>query len=101
MGAPFNERQTEMSSSEVFEKVSQLMVDLYDLDKSKITPESTFEALELTSLDAIDLIVDLQQMLGKKVDEDAFKKIRTVGDVVALIEKELANAPAQDGQESA
>ena len=40
-------------------------------------------------------------MLGKKVDEDAFKKIRTVGDVVALIEKELANAPAQDGQESA
>ncbi|MBR2979235.1 MAG: hypothetical protein IKC51_04830, partial [Myxococcaceae bacterium] len=66
MGAPFNERQTEMSSSEVFEKVSQLMVDLYDLDKSKITPESTFEALDLTSLDAIDLIVDLQQMLGKK-----------------------------------
>ena len=101
MGAPFNERQTEMSSSEVFEKVSQLMVDLYDLDKSQITPESTFESLDLTSLDAIDLIVDLQQMLGKKVDEDAFKKIRTVGDVVALIEKEIANAPAQDGQKSA
>lgn len=90
-----------MSSSEVFEKVSQLMVDLYDLDKSQITPESTFESLDLTSLDAIDLIVDLQQMLGKKVDEDAFKKIRTVGDVVALIEKEIANAPAQDGQKSA
>ena len=101
MGAPTNERQTDMSSSEVFEKVSQLMVDLYDLDNSKITPESTFESLDLTSLDAIDLIVDLQQMLGKKVDEDAFKKIRTVGDVVALIEKEIANAPAQDGQKSA
>ncbi len=101
MGAPTNERQTDMSSSEVFEKVSQLMVDLYDLDKSQITPESTFESLDLTSLDAIDLIVDLQQMLGKKVDEDAFKKIRTVGDVVALIEKEIANAPAQDGQKSA
>lgn len=76
------------------------MAELYDIDKSKITQESTFESLDLTSLDAIDLIVDLQQMIGKKVDEEAFKKIRTVGDVVALIEVEMAKAPppSEDGQ---
>lgn len=87
-----------MSSSEVFEKVRQLMADLYDIDKSQIALESTFESLDLTSLDAIDLIVDLQQMMGKKVDEEAFKKIRTVGDIVALIEAELADAASKDGQ---
>ncbi len=85
-----------MSSSEVFEKVQQLMADLYDIDKSQITPESTFESLDLTSLEAIDLIIELQRMTGKKVDEEAFKKIRAVGDVVALIEAEMAAAPAQE-----
>lgn len=85
-----------MSSSEVFEKVSQLMADLFDLDRAKITPESTFESLDLTSLDAIDLIVELQQMTGKKVDEEAVKKIRTVADIVALVEAAQGEAAPAD-----
>ena len=76
-----------MSTNEIFDKVTQLMADLFEIDKASITPESTFESLELSSLDAIDLIVELQQMTGKKVDEEAVKHIRTVADIVDLVER--------------
>ncbi|HCF58404.1 MAG TPA: acyl carrier protein [Myxococcales bacterium] len=86
-----------MSNEAVFEKVSQLMADLFDLDKSKITLESKFEDLDLSSLDAIDLVVELQQFTGKKVDEEGLKKVRTVGDIVALVEAHVQ----QDGTKAA
>ena len=86
-----------MSNEAVFEKVSQLMADLFDLDKSKITLESKFEDLDLSSLDAIDLVVELQQFTGKKVDEEGLKKVRTVGDIVALVESHVQ----QDGTKAA
>ncbi len=86
-----------MNNEAVFEKVSQLMADLFDLDKSKITRESKFEDLDLSSLDAIDLVVELQQFTGKKVDEEGLKKVRTVGDIVALVEAHVQ----QDGTQAA
>lgn len=76
-----------MSKEEIFDKVSDLMNSLFDIDKASITNDSTFESLGLTSLDAIDLIVELQAMTGKKVDEEAVKRIRTVADIVDLVEK--------------
>ena len=45
-----------MTREEVFEKVSQKMSELFDIDRSTIKPESRFQDLELTSLDAIDLV---------------------------------------------
>jgi acyl carrier protein len=79
-----------MERQEIFEKVTQLMADLFDLDKASITPESRFEDLQLTSLDAIDLVVELQRLTGRKVAEQGLRSVRTVGDVVALVQAHLA-----------
>ncbi len=76
-----------MASEQVYEKVTQVMAELFDLDRAKIKPESRFvEDLDLTSLDAIDLVVQLEALAGKKVAEKELLKVRTVGDIVALIE---------------
>ncbi len=41
------------------------------------------EDLEIDSIDAIDLLVQLKPLLGKrKIDPSYFYKMRTVGDVV-------------------
>ena len=56
-----------------------------------------FEDLELDSIDAVDLIVRLQQFTGKKVDPESFKQIRTLGDVVRAVEK-LVNEQAASEQ---
>lgn len=74
-----------MTREEVFEKVSQKISELFDIDRSKITPEARFQDLELTSLDAIDLVIELQQMTGRKVKEAGLRSIRTVDDLVTVV----------------
>jgi len=78
-----------MTHEQVYDKVTSMMAEMFDLDKAKIAPESKFEDLDLTSIDAIDLVVELQQITGKKIGEDELKKVRTVGDIVAIVEEHV------------
>ena len=82
-----------MNREVIFAKVTTSMADLFDLDAAAISPTTTFEDLKLTSLDAIDLVVELQRITGRRVAEDGLRKIRTVGDIVDLIERHLAADP--------
>jgi acyl carrier protein len=79
-----------MDRQAIFDRVTQMMSDLFDIDRAKIKPESRFEDLELTSLDAIDLVVELQRLTGRKVAEQGLRSVRTVGDIVTLVEAHLA-----------
>jgi len=79
-----------MDRQQIYEKVTQLMADLFDLDRSTLTPEAKFQDLGLTSIDAIDLVVELQTMTGRKVSEAGLKSVRTIGDIVTLVQEHLA-----------
>jgi acyl carrier protein len=86
-----------MDRQQIHEKVTQIMVDLFDLDRAALTPEAKFQDLGLTSIDAIDLVVELQTMTGRKVNEAGLRNVRTVGDIVTLVQEHLAQgrtAPA-------
>jgi acyl carrier protein len=83
-----------MTREMILEKVTKTMVELFDLDPASITPETKFEDLKLTSLDAIDLVVELQRLTGRRVAEEGLRKVRTVGDIVSLIESHLAGGPS-------
>lgn len=85
---------TAMDRQQIFDKVAHSMAELFDLDRSKLTMESKFEDLEITSLDAIDLLVELQAATGKKVSGAGLRQIRSIGDLVVLIEANLAPDPA-------
>ena len=86
-----------MTREQIFEKVTQKMSDLFDIDRSSIKPESRFEELELTSLDAIDLIIELQQMTGRKVKEAGLRSVRTVDDLVSVVVAHLAEGAEPPG----
>ena len=46
--------------------------------------------LDLDSIDAVDMMIKLQELTGCKVSPEDFKGVRTVGDVQRIIEKLLA-----------
>ncbi len=54
-----------------------------------------FVDLDLDSIDAIDLVVKLQEWTGRRVPEETLRAVRTVDDVVTMIEAHLAEAAAQ------
>ncbi len=83
-----------MDAQQILDKVAQSMADLFDLDRSKISAETTFEQLQLTSIDAIDLVVQLQELTGLKMTQSAMRNIRTVGDIVNFISTQLGGKEA-------
>ena len=77
-----------MTDAEIESTIKRILVDDFELDASKLTPDANlFTELDLDSIDAVDLVVRLQQETGKKVNPEDFKQIRTLGDVVAAVSK--------------
>ncbi|MCK5689865.1 acyl carrier protein [Myxococcota bacterium] len=78
------------SREEIVVQVNQILIDEFEVDKENIKPETLLkEDLELDSLDAVDMIVALEQSLKIRVDEEEAKKILTVGDVYSFVQKML------------
>jgi acyl carrier protein len=83
-----------MLPQDVFKTLKDTLVEQFDIDPAKITPQARLaEDLDLDSIDAVDMIIKLQEMTGRKVSPEDFKSVRTVADVQQVIEKLLA-APA-------
>lgn len=77
-----------MDKQQIFNQVQSALVQLFELSPDDIKPESKlFEELDLDSIDAVDLVVHLQKKIGKKVDPETFKSVRSVQDVVEAVNK--------------
>ena len=80
-----------MDSNEIFAKLKETLVQQFEIDPVKITPEARlYEDLDLDSIDAVDLVIKVQQITGRKIRPEEFKGARTVADVQHAIEKLLA-----------
>ncbi len=76
----------------ILQKLTSIFQELFDIQPEKVTPEARlYEELDLDSIDAIDLVVQLQNLTGKRVNPEDFKTVRTVGDIVSCIKKLLAD----------
>jgi acyl carrier protein len=81
-----------MTREEISNTLSGLLQDIFEVPAEKITPEAKlFEDLDLDSIDAVELMVKLQNLTGKKMKPEQFKTVRTVGDVVDRVHELLSN----------
>ena len=78
-----------LSAQQTFEYLRSVMVREFDLGEEEIQPATEFEALDLDSIDAVDLAVSIEEETGFQFDTDDMPKLRTVQDVVDLIRGEL------------
>ncbi len=77
-----------MTEADIESAVKRILSGDFEIDESKLVPDvNLFEELDLDSIDAVDLVVRLQQETGKKVNPEDFKKIRTLRDVVPAVNK--------------
>jgi acyl carrier protein len=86
-----------MTRDEIFAQVTRQMAEMFEIDPVSIKADSLLrENLDLDSIDAIDLAVKIEEFTGKRVDENSLRSVRTVNDVVDLVDR-IANgegAPA-------
>ena len=71
-----------MIDSEIVIKVNEFLVEEFEIEADKITPEGFLkETLELDSLDYVDLVVIIEGNFGIKVKQEDFAAILTFGDL--------------------
>jgi acyl carrier protein len=79
-----------MTKQELFEKCAEVLHESFDLERAVITPEARLrEDLDIDSIDAIDLLVRLKPVVGRRLAPEAFKEVRTVQDVVDALHAQL------------
>jgi acyl carrier protein len=79
-----------MSKEEILARVIELMAESFGIDPGEILPTAhLFEDLDLDSIDAIDLVVGLEEETGLRVTEDELREIRLVQDIVDLVHRKL------------
>ena len=74
---------------EIFEKVAALIAANNDIGVETITMESTFEDLNMDSLDGLALVSDLEAYYNIHIPNEEALKIRSVKDAVEKLEKLL------------
>lgn len=75
-----------MTENELFEKMKSYMVEMFDVPGNAVTLDADLaKDLDLDSIDAVDLIVKLQELIGRKIKAEDFKSVRTVRDAVERI----------------
>ena len=76
------------SHDDIFNRIRTTLVDLFQLRPDDVTMEARlFEDLEIDSIDVVDLMDEVQTFTGKKVTAEDFRSVRTVGDLVAVMER--------------
>lgn len=76
------------TAAEIYDVLHGILENEFEIDAEDISLEANlYEDLDLDSIDAVDLVVKLREITGKKIEPDAFKQVRTVQDVVSEIEK--------------
>ena len=78
------------NKEDIYLKVVSIFEELFEIEAQKITLEANlYQDLDIDSIDAIDMVVELKNMTGKKIQPEEFRSVRTVQDVVDQVYKLL------------
>lgn len=84
---------TTISKEEILDWIRNILHEHFEIPAERVTLEAhLYQDLDIDSIDAVDLLIRLKQLSGQPISPEAFKQVRTVGDVVEAVHAHLQNA---------
>lgn len=75
-----------MDKENLYVKIRDILVEQFDVEESSVSMDANlYEELEIDSIDAVDLLVQLKELTGRKIAPETFKEVRTIRDVLDAI----------------
>lgn len=74
---------------ELYDKLSAILTGTFGVPAEEISPEATFEALGLDSLDLVEVTLVVEEELGVRIPDEDLESIITVQDAVTKVADEL------------
>lgn len=80
----------------IFDQLREALVRLFETDPALVTPQARLrEDLDIDSIDAVDLVLELGRQTDRRIDPALFRSARTVEDVLGIVQRALdASTPA-------
>ena len=83
-----------MATQDIAEGLREIMAARLGLPAEQLVPEARLvEDLGLDSLDAVELAISVERKFDIEVPEEELTKLKTVADMVALVQSRLKQAP--------
>ena len=80
-----------MNKDTIIEKINDFLIDEFEVESEDIQPEANLkEALELDSLDFVDLVVAVESNFGVKLQAEDFVGIDTLQNFYDLIFQKIS-----------
>jgi acyl carrier protein len=77
-----------LTRDDILTQIQGVLAELFEIDPARVTPDANLNSdLAIDSIDAVDLIDRISRVIGKKVSGEDFRSVRTVGDLIAVIER--------------
>lgn len=76
-----------MTSEAIFNKVGSMIAEIAGLDIQEVTPASILTDIGLDSLDAVNLISELEEEFNIEISNEEIFGIKSVQDVISAIER--------------
>lgn len=77
-------------SDPIFTRITGLIARSKSLDPAALQPSTSFDELEIDSLDKINLTFEIEEIYEIQIPDDSLNSLRTIGDVVVGVERLLA-----------
>jgi len=82
-----------MTKEELYQKIEGLLTESFELDKDLIKPEALLvEDLDMDSIDAIEMILQLEDQYDQKITDEKLREAKTVQDIVDSLYEMLQEA---------
>ena len=77
-------------SSEVFDSIKDLIVTKKGVDAEKVNIDSSFEELGMDSLDAVELVADMEEIFNVNIPNTDLQNFKTIRQAVEGLEKAIS-----------
>ncbi|MEO8316071.1 MAG: acyl carrier protein [Pseudomonadota bacterium] len=81
-----------MTKEEILARLSAVLQENFDIAPEKIVlTAKLYEDLDIDSIDAVDMMVKLRSLSERRLQPEAFRTVRTIGDVVDALHVHLTD----------
>ncbi|WP_024793223.1 meromycolate extension acyl carrier protein AcpM [Tomitella biformata] len=88
-----------VNKDEIVQNLAEIIEEVTGIEPSEITLEKSFvDDLDIDSLSMVEIAVQTEDKYGIKIPDEELASLRTVGDVVAYVEKLDAEGASVEGK---
>lgn len=74
------------SKEDIYNHTKSLLVEMFEIEPDQIHADSNlYQDLDIDSIDAVDLMVELKNFTGAKIEQEDFREVRTMQDIVDTV----------------